>query len=102
MHFRISSSNVVFQLPEVEGSAAIASQGTPFDAWSVLFTENILNEILEHRNAHMTKASVAYGPTTSYVGHLDIIGPRAFLILLIITGVFATDDRRRGIFGSTI
>ncbi|KAK9679387.1 Transposase IS4 [Popillia japonica] len=65
--------NILFHLPETKGPAGDIPPRTPVEAWALLFTQKILNEILGHTNAKITEASVAYGPTASYVEHLDMI-----------------------------
>ena len=79
------------------------------EAWSLLFTDDILEEILEHANAKISDLSVSYVSTASYVGHLDMIEFKAFLGLQILAGVFKsnhedaisvffTDGTRKNIF----
>lgn len=46
---------------------------------------------MDHTNAKITDASFNYGPTATYVGHLDMIELKAFLGLLILTGIFKSN-----------
>ena len=84
-------SNIVLHLPGIKGPALNASPKTPLEAWSLLFTDDILEEILEHTNAKISDLSVSYGSTASYVGHLDMIEFKAFLGLQILAGVFKSN-----------
>lgn len=98
---RTRASNIVIHLPGLKGPAANAPPKSPLEAWSLLFSEDILNEILEHTNAKITDASVTYGPTASYVGHLDMTELKAFLGLLILTGAFKSNHEDiRSLFAS--
>ena len=110
---RTRRSNIVLHLPGIKGPALNAPPKTPLEAWSLLFTEDILEEILEHTNAKITDQSASYGDTASYVGHLDTVELKAFLGLLLLAGVFksnhedaaslfSTDGTGRNIFRGTM
>ena len=51
-------SIIVLHLPEIKGPALNAYPKTPLEAWSLLFTDDILEEILEHINAKISDLSM--------------------------------------------
>lgn len=98
---RTRSSNIVTVRPGAKGPAVNTPPRTPSEAFSLFFTEEILNEILEHTNAKITETSFSYGPTASYVEHVDMIELKAFLGLLILAGVFKSNhEDTRSLFAA--
>lgn len=111
---RIPAHNLVMHLPGLKGPARIKSPSTPYEAWQLLFTEDILNIILEHTNAKITELSSNYqGSHVSFVDHLGLTELKAFLGLLYLAGIFksgredtaslfSTDGTGRPIFRATM
>ncbi|KAG5876827.1 hypothetical protein JTB14_014157 [Gonioctena quinquepunctata] len=58
---RSKAENIILQLPWLNGPAANNLPTTPYGAWSLLVTDNILDIIVEHTNRKITDESHKYG-----------------------------------------
>ncbi|KAG5883342.1 hypothetical protein JTB14_033786 [Gonioctena quinquepunctata] len=58
---RTKAENIILQLPWLNGPAANNLPTTPYGAWSLLVTDNILDIIVEHTNRKITDESHKYG-----------------------------------------
>lgn len=80
----------------IEGAAREAS--TPTEAWSILFTEEILNIILTRKNEEMTlkveKMRENNEPLQTYHRELDIVELKAFIWLLYFAGLYKVNKRQ--------
>ncbi|KAG5880022.1 hypothetical protein JTB14_032197 [Gonioctena quinquepunctata] len=110
---RTKAENIIFQLPWLNGPAANNLPTTPYGAWSLLVTENILDMIVEHTNRKITDESHKYGGISTFVDHTDRVEMKALLGLLYLSGIFksahedaenswATDGTGRDIFRLTM
>ncbi|CAH1957471.1 unnamed protein product [Acanthoscelides obtectus] len=84
---RVRHNNII-HLPGTRGPALKNKPNTPLDAWSLLFTQNIIDLIVEHTNQKVTDLSVSYGDTASFVNHVDETELKAFVGLMLLWGVF--------------
>lgn len=110
---RTRKHNIITHLPGLKGPALNNKPTQPVEAWNLLFTEGMLQNILESTNEKITELSANYGPTCTYVNHLSHTELRAFLGLLLLSGImksnhedvdslFATDGTGREIFRATM
>lgn len=110
---RTRAENIILQLPWLKGPAADNTPTTPYEAWSLLVTENILDIIVEYTNRKITDESHKYASTSTFVDHTDKVEIKALLGLLYLSGIFksahedaenlwATDGTGRDIFRLTM
>lgn len=111
---RTAACNVIrTHLPGLKGQARLANLLTPYDAWRLLFTDDILEIILEHTNAKISDLSTNYTVHVSFLNHLDMSELKAFIGLIILAGVFksgredvaslwAANGKGRDIFRATM
>ncbi|KAK9716820.1 Transposase IS4 [Popillia japonica] len=86
---RTPAHNIVTHLPGLKGPARLANPQSPLQAWKLLFTDEILEIILDHTNAKITELSVKYqSEKVTYINHLTLNELNAFLGLNILAGVF--------------
>lgn len=89
---RTRAENIILHLPWLKGSAASNAPTTPYEAWSLLVTENILDLIVEYTNRKITDESHKYGGTSTFVDHTDKVEIKALLGLLYLSGIFKSDE----------
>ncbi|KAG5867712.1 hypothetical protein JTB14_030766 [Gonioctena quinquepunctata] len=69
---RTKAENIILQLPWLNGPAANNLPTTPYGAWSLLVTDNILDIIVEHTNRKITDESHKYGGASTFVDHTKL------------------------------
>lgn len=111
---RRPAHNLVMHLPGLKGRAQVTNPSTPYEAWQLLFIEDILTIILEHTNAKISEVSFNYQvDRVSFVDHLGLAELKAFLGLIYLAGIFksgredtaslfSTDGTGRPIFRATM
>ncbi|XP_034952426.1 uncharacterized protein [Chelonus insularis] len=81
---RLSETKQTFHLPGVIGEARQTK--TPIDTWSYLFSEDILEIIVIHTNEEIDRVCANIEKFLSYYNKTDIIGIKALIGLLYISG----------------
>lgn len=112
---RTRKHNIVLHLPGLIGPAKnIEDNPNPEDLWNLLFTEEMLNEIIHWTNVKIHQCRLKYKDSTHYsLKDIDLLEMKAFLGLLIYTEVFksgnenvdclfATDGTGRDVFRCTM
>lgn len=109
---RSRRENIVTQLPGLKGAARnIGESPSVEEVWSLLVTDNMLEEILQWTNAKIEQVRPNYAniQKVAYLHNLDMIELKGFIGLLIYTAIFksgnesvlnifATDGTGREIF----
>ncbi|XP_071056505.1 piggyBac transposable element-derived protein 4-like [Onthophagus taurus] len=80
---RTPSRNIVVKVPGIKNARVVIRE---IDAWAILFTPTILNEIITHTNEEIERQGVKYQPGTKYVHPTDNVEINALLGLLYIAG----------------
>ncbi|KAG5888864.1 hypothetical protein JTB14_031421 [Gonioctena quinquepunctata] len=109
---RIRRSNII-HLPGTRGAVLATKPNTPLGAWSLLFTERLIDLVVDHTNQKIMDLCLNYGNLATFVNHVDKTELKALLGLMLLWGVFksghedisslfATDGTGRDIFRATI
>ena len=85
---RTRGENIILQLPWLKGPAANSILTTPYEAWSLLVTDNILDVLVDQINRKITDESHKYGGTSTHVDYTDKVEIKALLGLLYLSGIF--------------
>lgn len=106
---------MVINLPGLRGpSKLLGDTASPLEAWMLLFTDYMINEVVEWTNRKIAQIRINYKRTNIlWLGDTDAIEIKAFLGLLIYTeafkagresihSFFATDGTGRDVFRCTM
>lgn len=111
---RTRRNNIVLQLPGLKAPAKqLGTKPTVEEVWGLLFTNDILDEVLQWTNRKISSVKVNYKKPQPYLCDLTIVELKAFIGLLIYTSIFkssnesidsfyATDGTGRDIFRCTM
>lgn len=110
---RTRSHNIIVHLPGLKQVAKNLQNSDPINYWTLLITDEMINEIVKCTNEKITDLSHAYEKTASFVNYTDEVDMKAFFGLLYLTsifksnhedveGLFATDGGGRDIFRGTM
>lgn len=109
---RVRKHNIVMKVPAVKGRAReLGTNADQLSVWNLLFSEDILLQIMEWTNHKLSQMRSEYRDknSISHVREVDMVELKAFLGLLIFTSIFnsnhenistifATDGTGRDIF----
>lgn len=95
------------------GEARRNKPTSPLQAWTILFTDELIGKVLEFTNKEISDLSSNYGDTATYCKHVTEEELRALFGLLILSGVYksaqenvkslwASDGTDRDIFRATM
>ncbi|XP_045448241.1 piggyBac transposable element-derived protein 1-like [Melitaea cinxia] len=98
---RVRAHNIILHLPGLRGPAQAKNKMTPLDAWQCLFTDDILDLILEHTNEKITMYSEKNTCNSAYTDHLSKEELCAFIGLMFLSGIFKSGrEDARGLWSS--
>lgn len=107
---RTRQHNILVQLPGLRPSANLGTEANPKSVWKLIFSEEMLNIVLQWTNVKLSSVRINYkDPNKSDLQNIDLTELEAFLGLLFYTAVFnsnhehvkrlfATDGTGRDIF----
>lgn len=111
---RTRQHNIITQLPGLKTHAKnLGDNPHPIDVWNLLFSKDMLDEILEWTNRKIASIRPRYKNPTSYIHDIDSTELNGFIGLLIYSAVFksgnesvnnlfATDGTGRELFRCTM
>ncbi|CAK1583895.1 unnamed protein product [Parnassius mnemosyne] len=93
---RVPAHNIIIHLPGLRGPALVKNEISPLEAWSCIFTEDMIELILQHTNEKITNYSENYTSNSVYTYHVTREEILAFIGLMFLTGIFksAREDAR--------
>lgn len=91
---RTRQNNIITHLPGLKATALNLGENPDIeDVWNLVFTQDILNEVIQWTNVKIDSLVHSYkGTSVSYVNHLDMIELRAFIGFLLYTAVFKSNN----------
>lgn len=108
---RTRKHNIVVKVPTIRGKGReLGDAADPYSVWNLLFSNDILSEIIQWTNCKLSQMRAQYkNESSSSLAEVTIVELKAFLGLLIFTSIFnsnhehidclfATDGSGRDIF----
>lgn len=98
---RVPAHNIIIHLPGLKGPARTKTEMSPLEAWSCLFTEDMIDLILEHTNEKITNYSENHTSDSAYTYHVNRDEMLAFIGLMFLTGIFKSGrEDARGLWSA--
>lgn len=99
---RVRAHNIILHLPGLKGPARSKNTMTALEAWSCLFTDDMVDFMTDFSNQKITEYAENHGNDAAYTNHIDSNEMRAFMGLLFLSGIFKSGrEDARGLWSST-
>lgn len=110
---RVRQHNIITHLPGLAGQARDKINMSEFESWKLLFPDDLIEIVCLHTNQKITEFTEKYTSQGAHTEHVSLPEMKAFLGLMLLTGVFksghedvhslrATDGTGRDVFRVTI
>lgn len=98
---RVRAHNIIVNLPGLKGLARSKNEMTPLEAWSCLFTDAMVDFVIEYTNQKITEYSENHATDAAYTNHVGSDEMRAFIGLMFLAGIFKSGrEDARGLWSS--